>query len=101
MATQTLTHRPTGSQGERTGPAPLLAVGEVAAILGLSRATVWRMADAGELARVRIGSRAVRFRVSDVEALIEDCTDPTNGDAPVGNTEAPQEVGDADAQPSG
>jgi hypothetical protein len=51
------------------------------------------MADAGELPRIRIGPRAVRFRASDVEALIEDSIAPANGDAPVGKTDATQDSG--------
>jgi excisionase family DNA binding protein len=50
----------------------LLTVDEAAAALRVSRSTVWRLADAGHLSRVRIGpaERLVRFSAQDVEALI-------------------------------
>jgi excisionase family DNA binding protein len=47
----------------------LLTVHEVTARLAVSRATVWRLADRGELTRVRIGG-SVRFEADDIERLI-------------------------------
>jgi excisionase family DNA binding protein len=48
----------------------LLTVGQVAGILGLGQRTVWRMA--GELNPVRIGAKAVRFRLSDIERFVKE-----------------------------
>jgi excisionase family DNA binding protein len=55
-----------------TSRKPLLTVDEVAAALCVSRSTVWRLADAGRLCRVRVGParRLVRFNVQDIDALI-------------------------------
>lgn len=47
-----------------------MSVPEVAALLDVSRTTVWRLAERGDLPRIRIG-HLVRFRVEDVEALID------------------------------
>ena len=55
------------AQGRR----PLLRAREVGELLGVSRRTVWRLADAGVLRRVYVAERAVRYRLEDVEALIE------------------------------
>jgi excisionase family DNA binding protein len=57
----------TSAYAER--PTPLLTVTEVARALAVSRSTVYRLIELGELPRVRVGGSA-RFRQADVEALI-------------------------------
>lgn len=49
---------------------PLLTVEDVGRRLHLSRASVYRLIDAGELVRIKVGGSA-RFRAEDVERLIE------------------------------
>lgn len=49
----------------------LLTADVVAAFLGISRSTVFRMAAAGELPVVAIGSRTKRFRIADLHAYVE------------------------------
>ncbi len=49
--------------------AETLTAREVAQLLGVNRATVYKLAAAGELAHLRIGG-AVRFRRDDVEAYL-------------------------------
>jgi len=49
----------------------LLSTREVAGRLGVSEYTVRRMARAGKLPKVRVGERLVRYRETDVQALIE------------------------------
>ena len=50
----------------------LLKVGQVAELLNCSRRLVWRLASEGLLTRVKLAPRCVRFRLSDVEALIDE-----------------------------
>ena len=50
--------------------APLLSINEVAAILGVSRASVYTLIHAGELVPIRVGERA-RFDPIDVRAYLE------------------------------
>ena len=50
--------------------APLLSINEVAAILGVSRTSVYTLIQAGELAPIRVGERA-RFDPIDVRAYLE------------------------------
>jgi excisionase family DNA binding protein len=47
----------------------LMPVGEAARLLSISQRSVWRLADRGELPRVQLGARAVRFRRVDVEKV--------------------------------
>jgi prophage regulatory protein len=48
----------------------LIPIVEVVRILGLSRATIYRLLDAGKFpSPVRIGIRAVRWRISDIRQL--------------------------------
>lgn len=63
------THEKSLNRVSRTA---LLTVDEVAAALCVSRSTVWRLADADRLCRVRVGParRLVRFNAQEVEALI-------------------------------
>jgi excisionase family DNA binding protein len=60
-----------------------LTADQVAQVLAVSPHTVRRMADAGDLERVHIGpaGRLVRFRSTDVEALIG----PVNDERPADN----------------
>ncbi|HEY3450761.1 MAG TPA: helix-turn-helix domain-containing protein [Myxococcales bacterium] len=48
----------------------LLTVAEVAAHLGVCTATVYRMAQRGELPHVRVGNNVVRVAPADLEAFI-------------------------------
>lgn len=59
MTTQTAPH-----------PEPLLRAREVAAILGVSIETVRRYEEEGSLHGVRLSTRALRFTINDVRALI-------------------------------
>lgn len=53
-----------------TGPL-LLSVGQGAELLGISRATIWRMICAGRIEKVEIYPGAYRLRRSDVEAIAD------------------------------
>lgn len=55
----------------------LVTVAEAAYLLRVSRKTIQRMRERGDLTAVEVGPRLVRFRDSDIEALIE-------GKAPAG-----------------
>lgn len=48
----------------------LLPCKVVAQILGLHRATIWRMVQDGRLDTVKLGARATRFKVGQVRELI-------------------------------
>ncbi len=54
----------------RETPKPLLQMGEAAALLNVSRATLWRMIRAGRLGKVEIYPNAFRLRRSDINALV-------------------------------
>ena len=54
--------------------ARLLTVGDVADRLGVSSATVHRLAGAGTLPRIHVG-RVTRFRSEDLEAFIATATE--------------------------
>lgn len=49
---------------------PLLSAAEVADLLGITTRTVRRLADDGELRRIVLGRRMVRYSAEDVGALI-------------------------------
>jgi excisionase family DNA binding protein len=49
----------------------LLKAEEIALMLGLKVQTVYTMARRGELEKVKLSRRCVRFRVGDVERFIE------------------------------
>jgi excisionase family DNA binding protein len=51
--------------------AKLLTAEQVADLLGLKLGTIRNMTSGGELPRVRLGKRAVRYRYLDILALIE------------------------------
>lgn len=59
----------------------LISSNKVAEMLGVSRVTVWRLERAGDLKAVRLGKRLVRYRVSDVEALVRERLRNNQGDA--------------------
>jgi excisionase family DNA binding protein len=50
--------------------APVLSVNEAARILGIERATLYRLLRSGELESVRVGKRR-KFRPEDLDAYLE------------------------------
>jgi excisionase family DNA binding protein len=56
----------------------LLTTDEVAAALKITPRTVRNWAAVGRLERIRIGAKFVRYRLSDVEALIDSSTSETD-----------------------
>ena len=60
-----------------TDDGSLLKVEEVAGLLHCSKRLVWRLVSEGRLDRVILGPRCVRFRRSDVQAMIDDLTRET------------------------
>ena len=54
-------------QAQLEAPPALLTPDQVAELLALSRREVLRMARIGELPRVRLNARRIRFRRSDVD----------------------------------
>ena len=80
MSLQESPHR---SIGSHTATTALLTVNEAAHLLTVSKPTVRRLADRGDLPRVRIGpgGRLVRFRLTDVQALMV----PTQSESPATN----------------
>jgi excisionase family DNA binding protein len=52
-----------------TGPL-LLPMGKAAALLGVSRPTLWRMLNAGRLTRVEVLPKTYRVRRAELEALV-------------------------------
>jgi excisionase family DNA binding protein len=53
----------------RAAPEPLLTVADVAGRLGVSKATVYKLCDAGALVHVRVAN-AIRVTVSAVEVFV-------------------------------
>ena len=51
-------------------PTDLLTPGQVVQLLGINRSTLTRWETAGHLVPVRIGSRYVRYRRGDLEAIL-------------------------------
>jgi excisionase family DNA binding protein len=49
---------------------PVLSVNEAARVLGIERATLYRLLRAGELESVRVGKRR-KFRPEDLDAYLE------------------------------
>ena len=60
------------AQPERRGPF-LLKMGAAASLLGVSRPTLWRMLQAGRLARVEILPATYRVRREEVEQIAFGC----------------------------
>lgn len=58
----------------------LLTVGEVAERLRMAKGSIYRWISQGKLRHVKLGHRAVRVRVSDLEAFIEERTRGGQGD---------------------
>jgi excisionase family DNA binding protein len=59
------------SSTERYGALrPVLSVNQAAEVLGVERATVYRLLRAGELESVRVGKRQ-KFRPEDLDAYLE------------------------------
>jgi excisionase family DNA binding protein len=54
---------------DRKGPF-LLKMGDAAALLGVSRPTLWRMLNAGRLARVEILPSTYRVRREEIEEIV-------------------------------
>jgi excisionase family DNA binding protein len=52
-------------------PSELLSAAEVGAMLEVSDETVRRWADAGKIRHIRLPSGQVRFRRSDIDALLD------------------------------
>lgn len=48
----------------------LVPVAVVMQVLGIGRTTVWRMMKKGELEAVKMGPRAIRFKVSHVRDIV-------------------------------
>lgn len=66
-----LVFEPTGQDCQTLADSLLLSDRQVAALLSCSRRTVWKMASCGDLPKpVRVGSRTVRWRRTDIEAWV-------------------------------
>jgi predicted DNA-binding transcriptional regulator AlpA len=48
----------------------MVSASHIAALLGVSRSTVVRMGERGDLVPVRLSARCTRYRLRDVETLI-------------------------------
>jgi excisionase family DNA binding protein len=55
--------------GEYAGLRPVLSVDEAARVLGIERATLYRLLRAGELESVRVGKRQ-KFRPEEIERYL-------------------------------
>jgi excisionase family DNA binding protein len=64
-----MSHNVAAYEGERTLPR-VLTVNDTAAVLGISRATVYRLVQSGDLRPVRVGRR-LRFRLADLEDYLK------------------------------
>ena len=59
----------------------LVSKSDAARLLGLSERMIDKLVEAGELSRVRFGSaRGVRFKVAELERIIEDRTEQAGAD---------------------
>ena len=59
---------------QSVGERPYYSISQAAALLGVSRVTVWRWIRAGELPVRRLGHRTVRIKREDLERLVESGT---------------------------
>ena len=50
---------------------PLLNIGAVAELLGLSRASIYRLIEAGELQPIRVGARSPRVSPAEIRRFVE------------------------------
>src|SRR5207302_2607345 len=57
--------------GEENPPRPFYSVSEAAALLGVSRVTVWRWIKSGRLSSARLGHRTVRIPREDMTRLMQ------------------------------
>ncbi len=60
------------AENSPAGEALLVDTMQAAKMLNLGRSSIVNMADRGELTRIRLGSRAVRFSTEEITALVED-----------------------------
>jgi len=71
---QTSIERILDGKSEAPRPAPtgplMMMMGDAAKLLGVSRATIWRMVKLGKLERVEILPGTFRVRRTDVEAVV-------------------------------
>jgi prophage regulatory protein len=59
----------------------LMRIPEVLEVTGLSRATVYKLVAQGDFPKkVKISTRAVGFRASDIQAFVENCSANGGGD---------------------
>jgi excisionase family DNA binding protein len=54
-----------------TSESDYCTVAEAAALLRVSKPTIWRWIDSGRLPAVRVGGRTIRIRRSDIDMLVE------------------------------
>ena len=66
-----------------TSPPPdaLYSAEDIENYLGISRATVYTLARKGILPKIRVSTRLIRFRASDVEAFLRGLQDRGKGTA--------------------
>ena len=93
MSVQTVSHGTADNHAART---PLLTVDDVSKRLAMSRSTIWRLADAGRLPRLRIGpgGRSVRFREADVDRLVQQAAEPPTSESPDTTPDSRERFGD-------
>jgi len=68
----------------------LMGMGDSAKLMGLSRATLWRMIRDGRLEKVEIYHNAFRLRRSDILALVQGRDPAPAGSRPLSSTPNPQ-----------
>lgn len=62
----------------RAAPAGFVTVPELAKKLGVSRMTIYRMIERGDIPSIRVG-RSIRIPYQDAEALLRHGTNPREG----------------------
>src|SRR5918911_285441 len=71
MASVTTPHPPgTGVPGAAAGERGYFSISQAAALLGVSRVSIWRWIRAGQLPVARLGHRTARIKREDVERLL-------------------------------